>query len=114
MPERVREPLGSPSNIWGTNMDLMGLVKRLDVDKLAKDFMQKMKVGPLDMYFVVAKYEDDEHYEMLGMAYAEGAAKEIKRDHARIVKSDGGHIKILRFDMGRLLKIVEDMGAAQE
>lgn len=95
-------------------MDFMGLVKRLDIDSLAKDFMQKMKVGPLDMYFVVAKYPDDEHYEMLGMAYAEGAAKEIKKENARDVRNGDGHIKILRFDMGRLLKIVEDMGAAQE
>lgn len=95
-------------------MDLTGLIRKLDIDKLAKDFMQKMKVGPLDMYFVVAKYDADEHYEMLGMAYAEGAAREIKKDFVRVVKADGGHVKILRFDMGRLLKIVEDMGAAEE
>lgn len=95
-------------------MDLTGFIRKLDIDALAKNFMQKMKVGPFEMYFVVAKYLNYEHYEMLGMAYAEGAAKAIEKENRSDILNGEGSIKILRLDLGRLLKIVEDMGAAQE
>ena len=89
-------------------MDLMKLVHKLDLDKLIVEFMEKLKIGPIDMYFVIKRQPGTEEYEILGLAYSLRAAQEIKQEH-RAVDS-----KIFCFDLGKLVKLVEGLGAAKE
>lgn len=89
-------------------MDLMALARRLDLDRIVSEFMEKLKVGPFDMFFVVCKDPGSEEYEVLGLAYSLRAAREIKKEHAAVDP------QIFCFDLGKIVKLVEGLGAAKE
>lgn len=93
-------------------MDLLKLIRGLDLEKIAADFMEKLKIKPFDMYFVVKRDPSIEEYEILGMAYSERSARSIHSEHAPRTKASD--VKILRLDIGHLLTLVEKMGGVQE
>lgn len=94
-------------------MDLMKLVQRLDLEKLAADFMEKLKIKPFDMYFVVKKDPGQDGYELLGMAYSESSAAEMRDSQEEAFGTAAGEIEILQLDIAKLLQIVEQLGAAK-
>ena len=88
------------------------LLKHLDIEELVQDILAKLVIKDLDMYFVVDQQPDVPDYDFLGMAYSLKAAKGLLKE-----REDNGHIyhgKILRFDMGKLVTLVEKFGGTEE
>jgi hypothetical protein len=91
---------------------MMSLLERImgsiDLEAVTKDAMSKIVVTELEMYFVIHQMPDNEHYELIGMTYNKASAKKL-RDANRKLQP-----RIIQFHLGKLLKIVEDMGAIEE
>ena len=91
----------------------MSIVERLlssiDIDAITKDVMSKLVVKDLELFFVVKQFPDSDDYELVGMTYSKDAAREL-----RDAQSKRWPAKIIQLDMGKLLKIVEDMSAIRE
>lgn len=80
----------------------------IDLEAITRDAMSKLVITKLEMYFVVHKLPDNEHYELVGMTYSEAAAKKLAAENHKLKP------RIIRFHLGKLLKLVEDMGAIEE
>jgi len=93
-------------------MDFTSLLPKAELDRIVRHFMQQIKIGPFDMFFVVSEFPDSHHYEVAGSAYSEAAAREILK--IREADFPNERFKILKLNLGALLKIIEDMGAAEE
>jgi len=91
---------------------MSSLVERLmgsiDLEAITKDVMSKLVISKLEMYFVIHKPHDSEHYELLGMTYGEGSAKKLRDENKKLKP------KIIQLHMGKLLKLLEDMGGIEE
>jgi hypothetical protein len=88
------------------------LLKHLDIEELVQDIMSKLVLKDFDMYFVVDQQPDVEDYDFLGMAYSLKAARGLLEE-----RESNGHIyegKIFRFDMGKLVTLVEKFGGTEE
>lgn len=90
----------------------MSLVERLlssiDIEAITKDVMSKLVVSKLEMYFVIHKLHDSEHYELIGMTYGEESAKKLRDENKKLKP------RIIQLDMGKLLRLIEDMGGIEE
>ena len=93
-------------------IDLMKLIGKLDLDKLAVDFMERMKIQPFDLYFVILQMPDCSDYEVLGMAYSKETAREIKLEAQRTHRT--GEVRALCLDIGKLIKVVEQFQVAYD
>jgi hypothetical protein len=80
----------------------------LDLEAVTRDVMSKLVISKLEMYFVVHQLPGSDRYDLLGMTYSEGAARKVAGENRKL------HPRIIKFNMGKLLKIVEDMGAIEE
>jgi len=92
---------------------MKGIIERaiasIDLEAITTDVMSKLVISKLEMYFVVYQLPDSDTYEMVGMTYSEKAAKLLWLENSKKYPC-----KILKFDMGKLLHIVEQMGATEE
>lgn len=97
------------------NFDIEHLIERfmehIDIEEITRDVMSTLIIKDIDIYFVVEPIDADEivGYKFLGMAYSEAAAREL----ADSEDADRDRAKIFRFDMGKLVSIVERLGGAE-
>lgn len=84
-------------------------IQSIDIKAITKDVMSTLVITNLDMYFVVHKFDGEDDYDFVGMAYSEASAKSLARQNNSRIPC-----KIFRFDMGKLVALVENMGAAEE
>jgi hypothetical protein len=96
-------------------------MEHIDMEAVTRDVMSKLILKEVDLYFVVERSNEEIHpcigtaqvlpaYTFLGMAYSESAAKKLADEE----DADGERAKILRFDMGALVTLVEKLGATKE
>jgi len=101
---------------------MRNLLKSFDLDKLAEKFMEKVDVEAIarevmsnliikdiDMHFVVEKWDGEDGYNFLGMAYSVEAARKLA-DYEDAGKE---RVKIIRFDMGKLVTLIEKLGGTE-
>ena len=85
-------------------------IKAMDIERVVTDVMSRLVITNLDLYFVVDYQPGAETYDFVGMAYSLEAAKKLLEEEKKHIY-DG---KILRFDMGKLVTLVEKMGGAEK
>ena len=88
---------------------MRSLLKSFNVEKIAQEVMSNLIIKDIDMYFVVEEWEDEEEYHFLGMAYSAKAARKL----ADAEDADGDRVKIIRFDMGKLVTLIEKLGGTE-
>lgn len=84
------------------------VISKVNVEEITTDVMSKMKIEKLDMYFVIHSSHDSDQYELIGMTYSEKAAQELRKEN---LWQDP---RVIKLDIGKLLKLLEDMGAVEE
>ena len=85
------------------------IMERIDLEEVTKEVLAKLTIKNLDLYFVVYELPDCEGYTFVGMAYSKQAAKTLWLE-----SSEKYPCKILRFDMGKLVTLVEKLGGTEE
>ena len=96
----------------------MGILERaigaIDIQSMTKEVMSVLTISDLDMYFVVylepvGEMLEPTKYVFVGMAYSENAARTLAMNNSKRYPC-----KILRFDMAKLITLVEKLGATEE
>ncbi len=94
-------------------LDIESMVKRfaehIDIEELTREVMASLIIKDIDMYFVVEKPDGQDEYEFLGMAYSATAARKLADEE----DPDRERAKIIRFDMGKLVQLVEKLGGTE-
>ena len=85
-------------------------IEHIDVEEITREILLTLVIRDIDLYFVVEKPDGQDGYDFLGMAYSEAAAKKL----ADAEDADGERAKIIRFDMGKLVTLVEKLGGTEE
>lgn len=84
------------------------IMEHIDLEEVTREVLGKLVVTDLDLYFVVKKFPDVEDYDFVGMTYNRGAAMLLREKQA-----DKSSISVFRFDMGKLVTLVEKLGGAE-
>lgn len=85
---------------FGSTAMIEKLVERLDIDALVRDFMGKIHIQDLDLFFVVDNQPyDHKAFAVVGMAYSLEAAQELIESKRRQIYDP----RILQLDLGRIL-----------
>lgn len=85
------------------------IMEHIDLEEVTKEVLSKLTIKNLDLYFVVYKLHDMAEYTFLGMAYSERAAKLLWLENNKKYPC-----KIVHFDMGKLVTLVEKLGGTEE
>lgn len=85
------------------------IMEHINLDEVTRDVLEKLVITDIDMFFVVYQLPDSEAYNFVGMAYSERAAKLLA-----VESSKKYPCKVLRFDMGKLVTLVEKLGGTEE
>jgi len=91
-------------------IDLMRFVEKLDLDKLAAEFMEKIKISRFDLFFIASRHPASDEYDFLGMAYSLSAAREIAKKESNTLYE----LKIFRINFGELLLFLEKTNIVEE
>jgi hypothetical protein len=92
--------------IFDVDAVIAKVVEKLDVDALVSDFMSRIKLRKLSLYFVVDEIPDCGEFHFLGMAYSLESAREI-RDGTKTYRP-----QILQLSLGKLLWMAVQSGGA--
>ena len=84
------------------------IMSNIDLEAVTKDAMSKIVITELEMYFVVHRLLDNEHYELVGITYSKESAKKLRDSNCKFEP------RIIQLHLGKLLRIVEDMGGIEE
>ena len=84
-------------------------MEHVDLEEVTREVLSKLVIKNIDMYFVVYKLHDMAEYTFVGMAYSEQAARTLWLENSKKYPC-----KILRFDMGKLVTLVEGLGGTEE
>ena len=91
----------------------MNIIERI-LESVAREIKNELVVRGLELYFVVrpvsrGDWPAPEDYELMGMTYSQQAAKKLWLEHRR-----SGPCNILRIDLGKLLPLIERLGAIEK
>ena len=84
-------------------------LQSIDLEAITREVFRKLVIKNLDMYFVVYRLPDCEEYNFVGMAYSKQAAKTLWLENSKKYPC-----KVLKFDMGKLVTLVEKLGGTEE
>jgi len=85
------------------------ILEHIDVTEIVREVMANLTIQNLDLYFVVQQLPDSENYDFIGMAYSRQSADTLALENSKAFPC-----KIIRFDMGKLVALVERLGAAKD
>ena len=86
----------------------MNILERM-LESISREVRKELVVRDLELYFVVQEIPDSQDYRCLGSAYSQPAAKKLWLSHRR-----EGPCSILRIDLGKLLPLIERLGAIEK
>lgn len=98
-------------SLFGKTFDIEHLIEKamehIDMEQITADVMADLKIMDLEMYFVVDKQPDCEDYDLIGMAYSEKSAKEMKAD------AEAYAPEVLKLNIAKLVPIAKEIGAVE-